>query len=165
MPCRPAASVNAPAEGIIKRRGWPLSEKPAGRSRKPDPGICPDSYSLRPDSTRRPPPSRGIASGGANALHRSDSALGAFLRRKKAHLGAPKAITATAHKLARLSYTMLRYGQEYVDAGAEYYERQYQQRALRAAKRRAAQLGYQLVPMSDAGDRTTYAPPGAPTAA
>ena len=50
---------------------------------------------------------------------------------------------------------MLRYGQEYVDAGAEHYERQYQQRALRAAKRRAAQLGYQLVPMSDAGDRTT----------
>ena len=100
----------------------------------------------------------------ANALHRSDSALGAFLRRKKAHLGAPKAITATAHKLARLIYTMLRYGQAYVDAGAEYYESQYQQRALRAAQRRAAQLGYQLVPMPDAGDRTTYAPPGAPIA-
>ena len=46
----------------------------------------------------------------ANALHRSDSALGAFLRRKKAHLGAPKAITATAHKLARIIYSMLRYG-------------------------------------------------------
>lgn len=74
----------------------------------------------------------------ANALHRSDSALGAFLRRKKAHLGAPKAITATAHKLASLIYSMLRYGQEYVDAGAEYYETQYQRRALRAAKRRAA---------------------------
>ena len=101
----------------------------------------------------------------ANALHRSDSALGAFLRRKKAHLGAPKAITATAHKLACVIYSMLRYGQEYVDAGAEYYESQYQQRASRSAKRRAAQLGYQLVPMSDAGDRTTYAPPGAPTAA
>ena len=85
----------------------------------------------------------------ANALHRSNSALGAFLRRKKAHLGAPKAITATAHKLARLIYSMLRYGQEYVDAGAEYYEHQYQQRALSAAKRRAAQLGYHLVPMSD----------------
>ena len=84
----------------------------------------------------------------ANALHRSDSALGAFLRWKKAHLGAPKAITATAHKLARLIYSMLRYGREYVDAGAEYYEHQYQQRALSAAKRRAAQLGYQLVPMS-----------------
>ena len=85
----------------------------------------------------------------ANALNRSDSALGSFLRRKKAHLGAPKAITATAHKLACIIYAMLRHGQQYVDAGAEYYERQYQQRALRAAKRRAAQLGYQLVPLSD----------------
>ena len=101
----------------------------------------------------------------ANALHRSDSALGAFLRRKKAHLGAPKAITATAHKLARLIYSMLRYGREYVDAGAEYYESQYQQRALLAAKRRAAKLGYQLVPMSDAPEHPTYAPPGAPIAA
>ena len=86
----------------------------------------------------------------ANALHRSDSALGAFLRRKKAQLGAPKAITATAHKLARIIYSMLRYGQQYVDAGAEYYDSQYRQRAFRAAKRRAAQLGYQLVPLSDA---------------
>ena len=101
----------------------------------------------------------------ANALHRSDSALGAFLRRKKAQLGAPKAITATAHKLARLIYTMLRYGQEYVDAGAEYYESQYQQRALRAAQRRAAQLGYQLVPLSDDQGHATHAPLGAPVAA
>ena len=85
----------------------------------------------------------------ANALHRSDSALGAFLRRKKAHLGAPKAITATAHKLARIIYSMLRYGQGYVDAGAGYYENQYHQRALHTARRRAAQLGYQLVPISD----------------
>ena len=85
----------------------------------------------------------------ANALHRSDSALGAFLCRKKAHLGAPKAITATAHKLACIIYAMLRHGQQYVDAGAEYYKRQYQQRALRTAQRRAAQLSYQLVPLSD----------------
>ena len=88
----------------------------------------------------------------ANALHRSDSALGAFLRRKKAHLGAPKAITATAHKLARIIYSMLRYGQQYVDAGAEQYERQHHQRALRATTRRAALLGYELVPISGAGD-------------
>ena len=43
----------------------------------------------------------------ANALHRSNSALGSFLRRKKAQLGAPKAITGTAHKLTRLIYSML----------------------------------------------------------
>ena len=94
----------------------------------------------------------------AHGLHRSNSALGAFLRRKKAHLGAPKAITATAHKLARLIYSMLRFGQDYVDAGAEYYESQYQQRALRTAKRRAYQLGYQLVPISDASDQILGVP-------
>ena len=46
----------------------------------------------------------------------------------------PVLLSDTAHKLARLIYTMLRYSQECVDAGAEYHESQYQQRALRAAK-------------------------------
>ena len=96
----------------------------------------------------------------AKALHRSDSALGAFLRRKKAQLGAPKAITATAHKLARIIYSMLRYGKQYVDAGAEYHERPHRQRALLAVKRRAAQLGYELVltyDIKDTGLATTAA--------
>ena len=112
------------------------------------------------DLTKWPSANRAAASLrlAANALHRSDSALGAFLHRKKAHLGAPKAITAAAHKLARLIFSMLRFGQDYVDAGAEYYESQYRQRALRTAKRRAHQLGYQLVPMSDASDHI----PGVP---
>ena len=60
----------------------------------------------------------------AQGLHHSTSALGAYLRRQKARLGAPKAITAPAHKLARLIYTMLKYGTEYVDAGQDYYEQQ-----------------------------------------
>ena len=120
-------------------------------------------HQLKDQAQRQP--SRGSIALGHHAMHRSDSALGAFLRRKKAHLRAPKAITAIAHKLARIIYSMLRYGQDYVDAGAEHYESQYQQRALRAAKRRAAQLGYQLVPMSDAADHATHAPPGAPIAA
>ena len=85
----------------------------------------------------------------AYSLHRSGSALGAFLRRKKARPGAAKVITATAHKLARIIYSMLRYGQEYVDAGAEYYESQYCRRVLRNAKHRAVQLGYELVPKSN----------------
>ena len=94
----------------------------------------------------------------ANALYRSNSALGAFLRRKKAQLGPPKAITATAHKLARIIYAMLRYGQQYVDDGADYYEAQYHQRALRAAKRRATQLGYELVSVSDNQSQTLDLP-------
>ena len=55
---------------------------------------------------------------------------------------------------------MLRYGKQYVDAGAEYYERQHRQRALRAVKRRAAQLGYELVltyDVKDTGLATTAA--------
>jgi transposase len=85
----------------------------------------------------------------ANALHRSQSALGAFLRRKKAQLGAPKAITATAHKLARLVYTMLRYGEDYVDEGQEYYERRYRQRVVDSMKRKARAFGFRLVRTDD----------------
>ena len=59
---------------------------------------------------------------------------------------------ATAHKLARIIYAMLRYRQQYVDAGAEQYERQHHQRALRVTTRRAALLGYEQVPISGAGD-------------
>jgi transposase len=81
----------------------------------------------------------------AQALHRSHSALGAFLRRKAAHLGMPKAITATAYKLARIIYTMLTEGSAFVEQGQDYYERQYQARVLKNLTRRAKELGYELV--------------------
>ncbi|MDD3816147.1 MAG: IS110 family transposase, partial [Desulfocapsaceae bacterium] len=61
----------------------------------------------------------------AFALFNSKKALGAFLRRQRSRLGAPKVITATAHKLARRVYTMLKHGTAYVDAGQEYYEERY----------------------------------------
>ena len=126
-------------------------------------GLSPDNHitgSRVMSSKTKPSASRAAAALrlAANALHRSDSALGAFLRRKKAQLGVPKAITATAHKLARIIYSMLRYGQGYMDAGAEYHEKQYRQRALHTAQRRAAQLGYQLVPMSDSKQQDTRLP-------
>src|SRR5262249_42271572 len=66
----------------------------------------------------RPAKSLSIA---AAALHHSQSALGAFFRRMKARLGAPKAVTATAHKLARLIYTMLKHGTAYVRRGMDEY--------------------------------------------
>ncbi len=81
----------------------------------------------------------------AYSLQRSTSAIGAFLRRKKAQLGAPKAITATAHKIARIFYNMLKYGTEYVDLGQQYYEQRYQDRVFANLKRKAKQLGYDLV--------------------
>jgi transposase len=81
----------------------------------------------------------------AGSLHHSKSALGAFFRRLKTRLGAPKAITATAHKLARLIYRMLRCGTDYVDQGQAYYERRYQTRVLSTLSRRAHALGYTLI--------------------
>jgi len=81
----------------------------------------------------------------ANGLHRSDSALGAYFRRKKAHLGTPAAVTATAHKLARIIYALLSKGEEYVDIGQEAFEEQYRQRALANLQRNARRLGFDLV--------------------
>lgn len=81
----------------------------------------------------------------ARSLHRSRCALGAFLRRKAAQIGMPKAITATAHKLARIIYNMLRYGTEFVEQGQDYYERAYQERVLKSITRRAQEMGYCLV--------------------
>jgi len=80
----------------------------------------------------------------ASSLYHSRSALGAFHRRLKARLGAPKAITATAHKLACLIYRMLRFGSDYLDRGQDYYERRYQGRVVTTLMRRAQELGYTL---------------------
>jgi len=80
----------------------------------------------------------------AQSLNQSQSALGAYFRRLKARLGAPKALTAAAYKLARIFYRMLKYGAGYVDQGQAAYEERYRDRLLRNLKRRAAELGFQL---------------------
>lgn len=82
----------------------------------------------------------------ANTLYRSECAFGAFLRRMKGRLGSPKAITALAHKLARLIYIMLKYGHEYVEKGVEFYEDIYQKRREASLKKKAKEMGYDLVP-------------------
>lgn len=83
----------------------------------------------------------------AFALSNSSSALGAFFRRMRAKLGAPKAITATAHKIARLFYTMIRFGKDYEDTGATYYEEQYRNRVIKNMQRKAQQMGFSLTPL------------------
>lgn len=83
----------------------------------------------------------------ASSLYNSSCALGAFYRRMKARLGAPKAITATAHKLARLIYSMLKHGTEYTDLGQDYYEQRYKARSIKNLKKRASQFGLELVEM------------------
>jgi hypothetical protein len=84
----------------------------------------------------------------AQSLARNDSALGAFYRRIRAKHGAPKAITATAHKLARIVYFMLKRREPYRDLGAHYYQEQQRERYLRYLRRRAANLGMRLEPIA-----------------
>ena len=81
----------------------------------------------------------------AAALRSSQSALGAYFRRMCARMDKPKAVTAAAHKLARLIYTMLTEGEEYTDQGQDYYEERYRQRVLRQLTQRAEKMGMNLV--------------------
>ncbi len=81
----------------------------------------------------------------AQSLWRSRSYLGAHYRRLAGRLGAPKAITATAHKLARLIYALLKHGHEYVDKGEQHLEQQQRERSLKALIRRAKELGLTIL--------------------
>ena len=81
----------------------------------------------------------------AAALRSSQSALGAYFRRLCSRMDKPKAVTAAAHKLARLIYSMLTKGEEYTDQGQDYYEQRYRERVLRQLSKRADKLGMKLV--------------------
>ena len=85
---------------------------------------------------------------GRRGAAQQPSALGAYFRRLCARMDKPKAMTAAAHKLARLIYAMLTKGEEYTDRGQDYYEERYRQRVLANLNRRAQQLGLQVVPIA-----------------
>ena len=80
----------------------------------------------------------------AQSNARSQSVFGAYFRRKRAHLGAEQAIVATAHKIARVVYTMLKKRVPYEAVTAEEYDRQWEERQLAALKKKAAKLGFTL---------------------
>jgi transposase len=114
-------------------------------------GVCPQvrqSAGKILSSKVRPGPNRAALALrlAANTLQSSKSALGAFFRRIAARAGRAKAVTATAHKLARLVYALLKHGQEYVAKGEQEYEDQYKARMLRTLSRKAEELGYDLKP-------------------
>jgi transposase len=81
----------------------------------------------------------------ASTLHSSKTSLGAFFRRLRSRLGAPKAITAAAHKLATIIYNMLKNGKEYVESGEEYYNIQYRNRVVKSLALKAKTLGFEIV--------------------
>jgi transposase len=82
----------------------------------------------------------------ALALRRSPTALGAYYRRLARRIAGDVAVFATARKLAALIYRLLRWGQPYVDEGAEAFEQRYRQQHIKGLAARAKELGYQLMP-------------------
>ncbi|WP_242054037.1 IS110 family transposase [Nostoc sp. FACHB-888] len=94
----------------------------------------------------------------AFSLTQSRSALGAFYRRLRSRLGAPKAITATAHKLARLFYQMWATAGQYTDPGMDYYEQKYQELILKNLRNKAHALGLEIVPISPEQQNTLSSP-------
>lgn len=82
----------------------------------------------------------------AQAVGRTNTPLGMFYRRIKSRIGGRGACTATAHKLARLIYRMLKYGRDYVKEGMDTYAAKLRAQAERSLRRKAAELGYDLTP-------------------
>jgi transposase len=85
----------------------------------------------------------------AQAVSRSDSAIGAYYRAMRARKGPQHATVTTAHKIARVVYHLLVYGEAYEPETAEAYDRKRQEREFRQVTRRAQLLGYTLTPCPD----------------
>jgi transposase len=114
-------------------------------------GICPQNEitggKVQSRSTARTDnPATNALRLAAQSVWHSDSAIGNFYRRIRAKDGPAVANTATAHKLARVIYHMLRYRVDYVGPEADVYETQYRDRAIRNLTQRAKRLGFRLEP-------------------
>jgi transposase len=82
----------------------------------------------------------------AQSVGRTDTALGIFYRRKRAHLGPAKATTATARKLACLVYHLLKYKDQYREPDPTTYQLKVEKAILARIQKQAAALGYKLLP-------------------
>jgi transposase len=83
---------------------------------------------------------------GAYALHHADNYLGEFFRRLKRRLGKPEAVTATAHKLARIVFHLLTTKQEYNESVFLQHEKEAVARAESRLRKQASRLGFQIIP-------------------
>lgn len=115
------------AQSIIAEVGLDMSRWPTEAHFASWLGLCPDNKITGGkvyDRASRHVENRAATAFrmAATSLWRSKSYLGAKFKRLRTQLGAPKAITAMAHNLARLLYRMLKYRQEYVDKGMEFYQ-------------------------------------------
>ena len=136
---------------IVSEIGTDISRWPSAKHFASWLGLCPGTKisggKVLNKKTKRIPSAAATAFRmAAYTLANSKSALGAYYRRMRSKQGAPKAITATAHKLARLVYSMFKHGSQYVDEGQDYYERKYKDRVMKNLKQKAMEMGFALVP-------------------
>jgi len=138
------------AQTVITEAGVDLKAFPSEKQFASWLGLCPTNETSGGKVLKRR--SRKVVNRAATAfrnaastLLRSQSYLGAQYRCLRTRLGAPKAITAMARKLACLFYRLIKHGQQYVDKGTEYYEARYREQQIRALTKRAQKLGIQLV--------------------
>ena len=78
----------------------------------------------------------------ATAVIRTDSALAAFYRRLAVRIGTAKALTATAYKIARMYYHLMRDGLAYVELGEKQYEDKYRKQQIASLEKKAKRLGF-----------------------
>ncbi len=138
------------AQTVIAEAGADLSAFPSEKQFASWLGLCPTNEQsggkILNRRTRKVVNRATVAfRNAALTLLRSQSYLGAQYRRLRTRLGAPKAITAMARKLACLFYRLIKHGQPYVDKGTEYYEAKYREQQIRSLAKRAQKLGLQLV--------------------
>ena len=142
------------AQSVMAEAGVDLSEFPTERQFSSWLGLCPTNErsggKILNRRTRKVVNRATVAfRTAASTLLRSQSYLGAQYRRLRTRLGAPKAITAMARKLACLYYRLIKHGHQYVDKGNEYYEERYREQQIRSLAKKAQKLGIKLV-MPDA---------------
>ena len=138
------------AQTVIAEAGADLSAFPSEKQFASWLGLCPTNEQsggkILNRRTRKVVNRATVAfRNAALTLLRSQSYLGAQYRRLRTPLGAPKAITAMARKLACLFYRLIKHGQPYVDKGTEYYEAKYREQQIRSLAKRAQKLGLQLL--------------------
>ena len=138
------------AQTVISEAGADLSAFPSEKQFASWLGLCPTNQQsgkkILNRRTRKVVNRATVAfRNAAMTLVRSQSYLGAQYRRLRTRLGAPKAITAMARKLACLFYRLIKHGQQYVDQGTEYYEARYREQQIRSLAKRAQKLGLQLI--------------------
>ena len=84
----------------------------------------------------------------AAAVTREDSALGAYYRRLAVRIGKAKALIATAHKIARMYYHLMKDGRAYVEIGEKAYEEKYRKQQIATLHKRAERLGFAITPLA-----------------